>query len=184
MSTIQLADLPGRFGSQARELHPSPTLNAEDPQHPPAQASPLPRPANPNFLSIAFRSFSSWWHSWVSRTITHGSGPSGGDPRDYLALERTFLGWVRTSLALISLAVVVTQLFVFKNLDRTKGIVLGCILTSVGMAIVIGAAVRYFRAQELLVRGKALTGGWEAIGLWGLLVLVVGALFIVVLVDD
>lgn len=77
-----------------------------------------------------------------------------------------------------------TQLFILQALDRTKGVVLGCVLTGAGMAVVVGAAIRFFRAQELLVKGKALTGGWEAIGLWGLLVLVIGALFVVVLVED
>lgn len=78
----------------------------------------------------------------------------------------------------------VTQLFILQDWDRPKGIALGCVLTVGGMAIVVGAAVRYFRAQELLIKGKALTGGWEAIGLWGLLMLAVGALFVIVLVED
>ena len=185
---MELQESPSHSNPQAQEVPVSSTRNANDLQSQPAQAFTPRRSARPSFsATTTIYRFSRWWHDWISRTITHDSSDPAaevGDPRDYLALERTFLGWLRTSLALISLAVVVTQLIIFQALDRTKGVVLGCVLTGAGMAVVVGAAVRFFRAQDLLVKGKALTGGWEAIGLWGLLVLVIGALFVFVLVED
>ncbi|KAM0806138.1 hypothetical protein BDR22DRAFT_796780, partial [Usnea florida] len=80
-------------------------------------------------------------------------GPPGADPRDYLALERTFLGWVRTSVTLVSFGVVITQLFILKDLDPKKGKVLGVIMSCGGILVVLLGCVRYFRQQKLLTQG-------------------------------
>ena len=158
-------------------------ISDHDEQPTQSRQSVTARQRRVNIPITPFRSFSNWYFTWISRTIVHGPEFQGGDPRDYLALERTYLGWLRTSIALVSLGVVVTQLFVLKDLDRTKGIILGCLLAGSGIFILFGAAIRYFRAQELLAKGKALTGGWEAIGLWLLLLVVIAVLFLVVVIE-
>ncbi len=119
-----------------------------------------------------------WWFQNISLVRDHTSdGPTGGDPRDYLALERTYLGWFRTSSVVVTLGVVITQLFVLKDVDRTKGKILGSILAGGGII------ERYFRQQRLLARGKALTGGLYHVGMLALLSIIILALFLVVLVE-
>ena len=59
-----------------------------------------------------------WWSHNVRLNLEHGA--PGGDLRDYLALERTFLGWFRTSVSLISFGVIITQLFVLKDVNPKK----------------------------------------------------------------
>ena len=146
--TTQEDPLPNRI--QLRDESPTATA--------PHLSQPTPNARKPR------SNFFAWWSSRISRTIPHGPGIRGGDPRDYLALERTFLGWARTSLALVSLGVLVTQLFVLDDVNRRKGEVLGCVLTVAGMVVMVAGAIRYFREQERLVQGKATVGGWEAIG--------------------
>jgi len=125
-----------------------------------------------------------WWSRNISLVRDHTpDGPTGGDPRDYLALERTYLGWFRTSSAVITLGVVLTQLFVLKDTDRTKGKVLGAILAGGGIVTNLIGCERYFRQQRLLAQGKALTGGWYHIVMIALLTLVILTLFVIVLVQ-
>lgn len=110
--------------------------------------------------------------------------PPGVDVRDYLALERTFLGWFRTSAALISLGVVTTQLFVLKDVDPTRGKILGTVMACGGIVVVSLGCVRYFRQQRLLMQGKALSGGWHHWGLIGAVLGVLMALLVVVVLDS
>lgn len=125
-----------------------------------------------------------WWFQNISLVRDHTSdGPTGGDPRDYLALERTYLGWFRTSSAAVTLGVVITQLFVLKDVDRSKGKILGSILAGGGIITNIIGCERYFRQQRLLARGKALTGGLYHVGMLALLSIIILALFLVVLVE-
>ncbi|MCJ1423667.1 hypothetical protein MMC29_001551 [Sticta canariensis] len=71
---------------------------------------------NPILLFIISLSPQKWWSRHVSLVVAHTSdAPSGGDPRDYLSLERTFLAYIRTASALVSVGVVTTQLFVLKK---------------------------------------------------------------------
>lgn len=122
-----------------------------------------------------------WWSHNIRVNLEHGS--PGADPRDYLALERTFLGWFRTSVTLISFGVVTTQLFILKDLDPKKGRILGVIMSCGGILVVLLGCVRYFRQQKLLTQGKALSGGWHHHILLTLLLLILITLFIFVIVD-
>lgn len=122
-----------------------------------------------------------WWSQSVRLDLERGA--PGGDPRDYLALERTFLSWFRTSGALISFGVIITQLFILKDVDPKKGKILGAIMTCGGIIVLLLGCVRYFKQQRLLEQGKALSGGWHYQVLIISLLLILITLFVVVIVD-
>lgn len=123
-----------------------------------------------------------WWSHNVRLDLEHGA-PGGGDPRDYLALERTFLGWFRTSVSLISLGVIITQLFVLKDVDPKKGKILGAIMTCGGVIVILLGCVRYFEQQRLLAKGKALSGGWHHQLLIVTLMLILITLLVMIIID-
>ena len=122
-----------------------------------------------------------WWSHTIRLTLPHGA--PGVNFRDYLALERTFLSWFRTSAALVSFGVVTTQLFVIKDVDPKKGKILGAVIACGGIMVVLLGCVRHFRQQRLLTQGKALSGGWHHWGLIGVLLGVLMALLVVVVLD-
>ncbi|KAJ9631061.1 hypothetical protein H2203_001590 [Taxawa tesnikishii (nom. ined.)] len=53
----------------------------------------------------------SWWRSLVEKYGSVELENKGSVARDHLALERTFLAWLRTSLSFASIGIAVTQLF-------------------------------------------------------------------------
>ena len=125
-----------------------------------------------------------WWTRNISLVVEHtSSGPLGGDPRDYLALERTFLSWIRTATALISFGVITTQFFVFKKVDVRKGSVLGAFTSAGGIFIALIGCVRYFKQQRHLTRGNAISAGWEILALLITLAAILLAVLVVVLVQ-
>ncbi len=125
-----------------------------------------------------------WWSQNIRLIMVYTSqGFSGGDPRDYLALERTYLGWFRTSIAVVSFGVAITQLFLLQGVDPTKGIALGVVFACGGMFTVLVACFRYFRLQKQLTLGKAIAGGWDINSLLLLLIAVLLMLFVIVLVE-
>lgn len=144
-----------------------------------------PRPTtNPILRFLIFLSPQKWWARNISLVVEHtSSGPRGGDPRDYLALERTFLSWVRTATALISFGVVITQLFVFEKVDVRKGSVLGAFASAGGILIVLVGCLRYFKQQKRLTRGNATSAGWEIMALLIILAAILLVVFVVVLVQ-
>lgn len=85
------------------------------------------------------------------------------------ANERTFLGYLRTSVALSMLGVIVAQLYRLQHhpspspifgyfiLSKPISAILQC--SALGMAIL--GAIRYFRQQAAMARGKVHAGGWE-----------------------
>lgn len=139
-----------------------------------------PKPTkNPILRFLILLSPQQWWARNISLVVEHTStGPRGGDPRDYLALERTFLSWIRTATALISFGVVITQLFVFKKVDVRKGSVLGAFTSAGGILIVLIGCVRYFKQQKHLTHGNATSAGWEIMAL----LIILAAILLVVLV--
>ncbi|KAF8349243.1 hypothetical protein F5887DRAFT_878525 [Amanita rubescens] len=94
--------------------------------------------------------------SKVSLTLKN----SGSVARDHLALERTFLAYVRTSLGLVTAGVALVQLFMtakpvnfngtrFRVMIRALGastVVLGLIVLAIGV-------IRYFSIQAALTTG-------------------------------
>jgi uncharacterized membrane protein YidH (DUF202 family) len=106
----------------------------------------------------------------------------GSSARDHLALERTYLSYHRTSLTLTMMSVVISQLQVLQhapNPDPRFGFyVLGRPLAAalVCCAIItsIVGFVRWHHWQRTLLRGNAISGGWEfsTIGVMGFCLLV------------
>lgn len=77
--------------------------------------------------------------------------PSGRDP-DYrftLANERTFLAWLRTSLALVAVGVAVVQLVPEFGFTGARHII-GVALAALGVAVSVGSLVRWYRVQRAM----------------------------------
>lgn len=112
------------------------------------------------------------WPSWVYAV---GTTP---DPRFSLANERTFLAWVRTSLALLAGGVALDAV----DIDAPAGLqpVLAAGLVILGL---LGAGVAWVRwaAAERAMRLRRPLPGTAALA-WLALVLMVVAAFLVVLV--
>ncbi|EIW81253.1 hypothetical protein CONPUDRAFT_104558 [Coniophora puteana RWD-64-598 SS2] len=85
----------------------------------------------------------------------------GNVARDHLASERTYLAYVRTSLACSSAGVALVQLFTLSaNTLNTPGInleqwarPLGAVIILLGLLVLIYGVVRYFTTQAALIRG-------------------------------
>lgn len=91
----------------------------------------------------------------------YGSG-ADPDPRFSLANERTFLAWLRTSLALATVAVALDVATSASGLPRPVAVMTGLGLLAGGIAVV--AWVRWARVERALRRddplpGPALVGG-------------------------
>lgn len=138
-----------------------------------------------SYQYIIFARLRQWWSQHVEVTLDNRSDPPvGGDPRDFLALERTFLGWLRTSSALVSFGVVVTQLLLLHDLDPTVGKIFGSVLACGGTIVTLLGCIRYFRQQKLLGQGKTLAGGWHITVMMTLLTIILLALVVIVLLQD
>ena len=112
-----------------QDLHSSEPL----PSTPPNIITSPRNTHNPILLFIIFLSPQKWWSRHISLVVAHTSdSPTGGDPRDYLSLERTFLAYIRTASALVSVGVITTQLFVLKKVNPRTGSVLGAIISAGG----------------------------------------------------
>ncbi|KAI9848413.1 MAG: hypothetical protein M1837_000208 [Sclerophora amabilis] len=102
------------------------------------------------------------------------------DLRNYYALERTFLAYIRTSIALSLTAVMVTQFYVLSDNGSNQGGFtfhsvgkpLACTLVGISIVVALVGLVRYLRQQAAMVLGKALTGGGD--------LLLIGVLFCLV----
>lgn len=87
------------------------------------------------------------------------------------ANERTYLGYLRTSLAFSMLGIVVAQLFRLQHsIDPSHtfgyfilGKPLAAVLEVVAMVTALIGAHRYWRQQTAMMRGKCWAGGWELV---------------------
>ncbi|CCX33149.1 hypothetical protein FPQ18DRAFT_32324 [Pyronema domesticum] len=87
----------------------------------------------------------------------------GSVARDHLALERTFLAWLRTSLAFASIGIAVTQLFRLNTATAPKdtsdilkhiGKPLGATFLGISIMVLILGTNRYYESQAWLLKGK------------------------------
>lgn len=89
--------------------------------------------------------------------------------RTRTANERTFLAWVRTSIALSMLGTVIAQLFRLQNGPSpgqavslyVLAIPLACICQGAALITALTGGHRYWRQQNAMARGQALASGWE-----------------------
>lgn len=70
---------------------------------------------------------------------------TGAKLRDHLANERTFLAWVRTGVALMTLGLAIAK-FIFTE-QGTNNIV-GIIIVGAGLASIVYATFQYFAVQR------------------------------------
>jgi len=86
-----------------------------------------------------------------------------------LALERTFLAYIRTSLVIAMQGVLIAQLFRLQRSptseDRLRfyevGIPLSVTCHGVAVLVALIGAYRFWKQQSAISRGKIHAGGWE-----------------------
>jgi putative membrane protein len=90
------------------------------------------------------------------------------DPNVYLAVERTFLAWIRTGLALMGFGFVVARFGLFlrevnvaqvpvRALPGGISVKFGSSLVALGVVLTASSVVRYFRLLRRLESGNGLT---------------------------
>jgi putative membrane protein len=89
---------------------------------------------------------------WVSRLLAEGSDP---DPRFTLANERTFLAWIRTSLALLA-AGIGLEAFLAEQLATVPRRLLAALLIVLGGALAVTALTRWMATERALRHGRSL----------------------------
>ncbi|KAM5357042.1 hypothetical protein ACJZ2D_016672 [Fusarium nematophilum] len=135
--------------------------------HPPAPAPDMSyaREAEPGHKNP------SWWQVQAEKFQSIELENKGSVARDHLAIERTFLAWLRTSLSFASIGIAVTQLFrlntslegggeggidASKNMEtlRQMGKPLGTTFLGISILILFLGYKRYFQSQHWVMQGK------------------------------
>jgi putative membrane protein len=88
---------------------------------------------------------------WQERLRTEGTDP---DPRFTLANERTFLAWIRTSLALVAAGIGVEAFL--RDVDLIARQFLAIALVGSGVVVSAAAFRRWYRAELALRRQEPL----------------------------
>ncbi|CAI7591279.1 unnamed protein product [Penicillium glandicola] len=104
-----------------------------------------------------------FWTHHVTLTVPHKSS------RDYFALERTFLAYIRTSLVVTQQGVLIAQLFRLQAAEALAdrlgfhqvGTPLSVVCYCVAILVALVGAYRFWRQQNAISRGRIHAGGWE-----------------------
>jgi uncharacterized membrane protein YidH (DUF202 family) len=100
---------------------------------------------------------------------SHANGDVGA------ANERTFLAYLRTSLVLSMLGVLIAQLYRLQH-SPSPGVIFGYYVLSLPLSILFQCAailvlglgcIRFYRQQAAMARGKVHAGGWDLFTLMG-----------------
>ncbi|KAJ9486696.1 hypothetical protein VN97_g6640 [Penicillium thymicola] len=111
---INTAGLPGRNYQSTDQAAAS---QLKDPQLNNANRDNAWQPTNQDSISEPQQS---WYSQFADRYGSLELENKGSVARDHLALERTFLAWMRTSLAFASIGIAVTQLFRLNSASNTN----------------------------------------------------------------
>lgn len=90
--------------------------------------------------------------AWQHRLLAGGEEP---DPRFTLANERTFLAWVRTSLALLAGGVAV-EAFTGAIFEPAVRVTLSTVLLVLAALLAIGAGVRWLHVERAMRHSRPL----------------------------
>lgn len=110
---------------------------------------------------------------WVRHLLADGDDP---DPRFTMANERTFLAWIRTSLALLAAGIGLEAFVV----DLPTGVrkVLASLLIVLGAALAIGAFTRWLATERALRHQHSLPhpglAPWLAAGIGAVALVLLG----------
>ncbi|KAJ6446304.1 DNA-binding protein SMUBP-2 [Purpureocillium lavendulum] len=167
----------GTSRSKPRSIydHPSQAPVDEDDGGPPTRRSTrrgsrgsTTGPAERNGRSIKGdgRYDTPWWRKPLGNFQSIELENKGSVARDHLALERTFLAWLRTSLAFASIGIAVTQLFrlntslsdtgsdIGSSTLRHLGKPLGATFLAISILTLLLGFRRYFHGQDWVIKGK------------------------------
>ncbi|KAJ1327636.1 putative membrane protein [Microdochium nivale] len=129
-----------------------------------------------------------FWRDHVNMNVEHSTC------RDHLALERTYLGYFRTSTLMATAGVLIAQLYILDESASGSGRKTGAGLhvarplatACFGLAlwIITWGTCRYLRFQSALVRGRALSGGFELTLVLGFSLALLVGIFVISIVSE